>query len=175
MHEGPGETTLDAVDRLHRDVDGRAARLAEKNAARMHCGLGCTDCCVDDLTVFEVEAEVIRTRHAELLRSGTPRAEGACAFLDDDGGCRIYADRPYVCRTQGLPLRWFTEDDRLQPVELRDICPLNDQDGEWPPLEGMPANAFWTIGPYESQLRRLQASRGDHGDGRVRLRDLFHR
>ena len=81
----------------------------------------------DQITVFEVEAEVIRRHHADLLAEGEPHAEGACAFLDGEGACRIYEHRPYVCRTQGLPLRWLEELDG-ETVELRDICPLNDED-----------------------------------------------
>jgi len=33
-----------------------------------------------------------------------PRAEG-CAALDAEGRCRIYAARPLVCRTHGVPVR----------------------------------------------------------------------
>src|SRR5262245_46152814 len=91
---------------LHDEVDARAAALAQRHAGRLRCGRGCSACCVDELTVFEVEAERIRRAHTDLLVSGEPHAAGACAFLDAHGACRIYADRPYVCRTQGLPLRW---------------------------------------------------------------------
>ena len=164
------ELLLDALAEVHQDVDAEAGRLAALHAARLRCGRGCWSCCVDGLTVFEVEAENIRRHSAALLQEGTPHAEGACAFLDDTGACRIYAHRPYVCRTQGLPLRWIEEtpDDGL--VELRDICPLNEE-GE--PLESIPANACWTIGPFEKRLARLQA-RVDGGElRRVPLRALF--
>ncbi|MBK7707050.1 MAG: hypothetical protein IPJ30_15135 [Acidobacteria bacterium] len=53
-----------------------------------------------------------------------PHTRGACAFLDQDA-CRIYPDRPYVHRTQGLPLRWI-EDDLEEAFKYRDICPLNE-------------------------------------------------
>ena len=87
-----------------------------------------------------------------MLATGAPHAEGACAFLDVDGGCRIYADRPYVCRTQGLPLRWL-EDQEEHAVELRDICPLNEV-GE--PIERLPAQDCWTLGLFEERLARLE-------------------
>ena len=103
--------TLDPVVPLHAAVDRDAGRLHLLHAERLHCRRGCSACCVDDLTVFAVEAAPIRRNHAELLTHGVAHAEGACAFLDDEGACRIYAERPYVCRTQGLPLRWVEERD----------------------------------------------------------------
>jgi Fe-S-cluster containining protein len=84
--------------------------------------------------------------------------------LDDEKRCRIYAHRPYVCRTQGLPLRWI-EDEGEEIYEARDICPLN---AEGPPLEELPAEECWSIGPFEERLAREQK------DGaRVALRSLF--
>jgi hypothetical protein len=122
------------------------------------------------LTVFEVEAERIRQHHRSLLSSASPHSPGRCAFLDEDGACRVYDDRPYVCRTQGLPLRWFEDDDRGRTVELRDICPLNDRPDE--PLAELSDEACWTIGPFEQRLAELQ--KGYDGSlRRVRLRDLF--
>jgi hypothetical protein len=158
----------DSIAALHAEVAHEAGRLHVLHEARTHCQKGCSSCCVDDLKVFEVEAEHIRRHHAELLRDATPHAEGACAFLDEEGACRIYAERPYVCRTQGLPLRWLEEGEGGF-VELRDICSLND-DG--PPIEALPAEACWSIGPVEERLGLLQLAHR-LGSKRTRLRDLF--
>jgi hypothetical protein len=155
---------LEALAALHAEVDRETRRLHVLHAERLQCRRGCSSCCVDELTVFDVEAELIRRHHADLLSAGTPHVHGACAFLDDDGACRIYAHRPYVCRTQGLPLRWIDERDG-QPVELRDICPLNEA-GE--PVEHLAVEACWTLGPFEERLARLRLAAG-----RTRLRDLF--
>src|SRR5207249_2417488 len=32
-------------------------------------------------------------------------ADEACPLLDDEGRCRIYEDRPLVCRLMGLPMK----------------------------------------------------------------------
>ena len=160
---------IETLSQLHAAVDAQCATLHALHARRLQCRKGCGGgCCVDDLTVFAVEAESIRRRYGELLARGTPHREGACAFLDDTGVCRIYAHRPYVCRTQGLPLRWI-EECNAGPVELRDICPRNEA-GE--PVETLPTDACWTIGPFEERLRRLQLAAGGRLT-RVRLRDLF--
>jgi len=162
---------VDEVRRLHDEIDIQAAHVAQLHGSRLRCGLGCVACCQDDLGVFEVEAEAIRQAFPTLLAEGVPHAVGACAFLSEDGACRIYAQRPYVCRTQGLPLRWLDEDDDGMVMEMRDICPLNDEGG--PAVETLEPEACWTIGPCEESLALLE-ERWDQGEmRRVRLRDLF--
>ncbi len=167
------------VGGFHREVDERAQAVAEQHRGRLQCRRGCSGCCVDGLTVFEVEAAQIRARHGELLANGVPRPPGACAFLDAEGACRIYEVRPYVCRTQGLPLRWLDEDeDSREEVERRDICELNDapEGGPWPSLLELDAKGCWTIGPAEARLQTLQRAHDPHGAlARVALRDLFAR
>ncbi len=158
----------DSIARLHANIDRATRRLHLVHAARSQCREGCSSCCVDDLTVFEVEAAQVRLHYGELLATGAPHATGACAFLDERGACRIYAERPYVCRTQGLPLRWI-EEGGDGDIELRDICPLNEP-GE--PIARLPAGACWTLGPVEERLALLQLA-AEPGSSRVRLRDLF--
>ncbi len=171
MHD-PDDDVLGGLLKIHADVSREAGRLAVRHAARMQCRVGCAGCCVDEITVFEVEAQRIRARHAALLEDEPPHPPGACAFLDRAGACRIYEDRPYVCRTQGLPLRWLEDTPEGRLVEYRDICPLN---AAGTPLEALDAVECWTIGPAESRLAELERRRrGDDGEPRrVALRDLF--
>jgi Fe-S-cluster containining protein len=142
----------------------------------LQCKRGCRACCVDELTVFALEAAQIAEHHAGLLESGEPHAEGACAFLDAAGACRIYEQRPYVCRTQGLPLRWLEERED-EVVELRDTCELNFVEikgsGNAPPLSALPAEECFTLGPVEQRLR-AQAEQAA-ATQRVPLRSLFRR
>ena len=141
-----------------------------RHGDRLKCRRGCSDCCVDEISVFEIEADRIRTNNGALLREEAPHPAGACAFLDPDGACRIYEDRPYTCRTQGLPLRWLEDAAGGEVVELRDICPLNE---EGAPLEELDESDCWTIGPFEGELAEAQ-KRTSGGLERVRLRELFH-
>lgn len=165
-----GEVLLDALEKMYEEVDSLSNHLAEIHKERLRCGRGCSSCCVDELTVYEIEAENIRRHHAEFLETAMPHETGACAFLDEEGSCRIYEQRPYVCRTQGLPLRWFeeTEDDEI--VELRDICPLNE---EGAPVENLEEEECWTIGTFEQRLADLQYELDGGEMRRVALRDLF--
>ena len=164
-------TVFSEVEQLHEQVSSQAQNLAARLGAVLTCRLGCTDCCVDDLTVFEVEADQIRRYYEHLLLSGVPRRLGACAFLDGDDACRIYPRRPYVCRTQGLPLRWFDTDQKGETAEYRDVCVLNETGLD---LESMNPGDMWLIGPYEGRLATLQRRSGEELR-RVSLRSLFAR
>ena len=166
---------ITAVEQLHRQVDDRVAILTRFHEERMRCGRGCIACCDDELSVFEVEARLIEHHHPSLLGRELPHPAGACAFLSNDGGCRIYPSRPYVCRTQGLPLRWIDAGPDGQDAEYRDICGLNEEQPGAPAITELPAEQCWTIGPIEAELQALQLRYGD-GDGalrRVALRALF--
>ena len=108
---------LDDLAGLHEDVDRAVEPLTELHRDRLQCRRGCADCCVDELTVFAVEAERIRRAHAVLLAEGEPAPVGRCAFLDAESACRVYDVRPYVCRTQGLPLRWLDDESACRDLE----------------------------------------------------------
>jgi len=160
------ETLIQFYNHLDADVGPYESHHKD----RLQCKKGCSACCVDDLTVFEVEADHIVKNCSEVLQE-IPHALGACAFLNADGACRIYAHRPYVCRTQGLPLRWFDDVDE-QVVEFRDICSLNETEE---PIETLGADLCWEIGPYEGRLVMLQMQKSGREMRRVSLRSLFER
>ncbi|MBF0238516.1 MAG: YkgJ family cysteine cluster protein [SAR324 cluster bacterium] len=151
-------------------VDQLVAPLTQRHAERMQCRKGCHECCQDELTVFEVEALNIRETYPRLLSEKQPHQQGKCSFLDENGSCRIYDSRPYVCRTQGLPLRWIDEIDEDQLAEFRDICPLNDS-GQ--PVETLDPEDCWTLGPFEQELASMQVSLNGFPLRRVPLRSLF--
>ena len=157
------------IEILYRDLDRMVKHLVELHGERLQCKNRCSMCCVDGVTVFEIEAENIRRHYSDLLEGGVAHPEGVCAFLDENGRCRIYEHRPYVCRTQGLPLRWIEEREDGEIVELRDICTKNEAGT---PIEELDAGACWTIGPFEERLAELQFKR--HGTmTRKALRELF--
>lgn len=165
---------LQPVRAVHDAVDEALAPLARVHRERLQCRRGCSSCCVDDISVFEIEADRIRAEYPAVLATALPHPPGACAFLGTEGECRVYRARPYVCRTQGYPLRWAQiVPETGETGEYRDICTLNDQPEA--PLEALGPDECWTLGPIEEVLRRLQEAR-DGGKGRrVALRDLFAR
>lgn len=157
------ERALRSLPVLYDTLERRVTELEKRHATRLKCAAGCAQCCVDELTVNEIEAAHIRAHAGEKLRGAIAAPAGRCAFLDEHDRCRIYPVRPYVCRTQGLPLRWVEGE-----VEHRDICPLNEA-GE--PIESLAEGDCFTLGPVEQRLAILQSLRPSQE--RVRLRDLF--
>jgi len=164
------DVLIERLGELHREVDALASQLAARHGGRLSCRRGCSGCCQDNLSLLPIEAARIRMYHARLLEQGRPHDPGVCAFLDNDGACRIYEQRPYVCRTQGLPLRWFEEDDDSWAREFRDVCQLSLQRVD---LELLPEHGLWLIGPFEIRLTSLQAEFGGAKMQRVHMRTLF--
>jgi hypothetical protein len=156
---------------LHSEVDNETNALAKIHRERLQCQRGCSACCLDELTVSRIEAERIRLAQPELLQHGEPHSPGACAFLDEQGACRVYEDRPYVCRSQGLPLRILFENEADEIEERRDICPLNLDGG--PPLASLDEDDCFLIGPFELRIGQIEDRFGGDGRERIALRDLF--
>ncbi len=157
------------LKQFYLEIEQETERLAQVHQARLNCQRGCSGCCIDGITVWNIEAENIRQSHQAFLIEEIPNTNGGCAFLDQNGACRIYHSRPYVCRTQGLPLRWFDEIES-EIYEFRDICPLNETDEQ---IENLAYEDCWTIGNPEAVLADLQTEFDNGEMRRVALRELF--
>lgn len=85
------------------------------------CKRGCTACCHTQVSVTEDEAELLVKRiksgvvvdqdRLKLQMAAKDDGEAyfkisyedrKCIFLDEQGGCRVYDDRPSVCRTNSV-------------------------------------------------------------------------
>ena len=96
-------------------IDAFDRTVRARRSADMMCRPGCSACCGAQLTVSDVEAALLREGTASLDDASVARlgarvavlaAASPCMFLEADGRCAVYASRPLVCRTQGLPLRY---------------------------------------------------------------------
>ncbi|MFO0575061.1 MAG: YkgJ family cysteine cluster protein [Polyangia bacterium] len=126
---------------LREKVDAFAAAVHTRRAADLACRRGCAGCCRVELSLCAVEAAAVRAHletlppdEREALRRRAqrpPEAAPRCVMLGDDDACAIYAARPLVCRTQGLPLRY--PEDLIPEASVRGRvpggavtwCPLN--------------------------------------------------
>ena len=54
-HRESRESVLAELSRLHDEVDREAGALEQLHRQRLSCKRGCSDCCVDELTVFDFE------------------------------------------------------------------------------------------------------------------------
>jgi len=160
---------LENLQAFYKKVDQLTASLEKVHANRLKCQKGCHACCIDDLEVFGIEAELITTKNKPLVENSFPHMIGKCAFLGEEDECRIYEHRPFVCRTHGLPLSWLEEVDG-EDVEYRDICSLNEE-GE--PIEDLSEEKVLDLVPLDEQLAMLQFKADGGREHRVKLRDLF--
>jgi Fe-S-cluster containining protein len=103
-------------------VDAFFAKVLARHAADLACAPGCEACCHVRPTITPVEADEVRAllatlpaREREKLAARASEAQDdRCAALDDDGRCGVYAARPLVCRSHGVPVRF--RDARSLPV-----------------------------------------------------------
>lgn len=158
------EYLLDQLQIFYKQLAQETSRLEEIHSNRLKCGNGCAACCIDGISIFSLEAENIRRKNKNHTRTNQTKIPGKCTFLSVDNSCTIYESRPYVCRTQGLPLRWIEE-----KIEYRDICPLNEE-GE--PIENLAAVDCFTFEDFEKKLALLQIQFDEGLMDRVKLRDL---
>ncbi|HJX30576.1 MAG TPA: YkgJ family cysteine cluster protein [Thermodesulfobacteriota bacterium] len=115
--------------KLLNKVDEFSSRIIKRYRKHISCGYGCSDCCQQNLNLFPLEysflqkgfsrlpepmQKIVRNRAAQGLGDYTP-----CVLLNH-GACVLYARRPIICRTHGLPL-FIKEGDK----ERRDCCPKN--------------------------------------------------
>ena len=119
------------LDALFAKVEGFFTAAQTREGEAITCHAGCSDCC-RRFTVTGLEAEVIReglealpdARRDELARRADDDTTDVCPALDADGRCAIYAHRPVICRTHGLPIR-FTEPRAGRSLPMLDACPKN--------------------------------------------------
>ncbi|MFN3341119.1 MAG: YkgJ family cysteine cluster protein [Flavobacteriales bacterium] len=160
------EESLKTLNRFYQALQPDIDRLETAHASKMQCKKGCHACCIDDLVVFGVEAANIIKHYSALVQNEKPHPKGKCAFLNKEGACRIYNVRPFVCRTQGLPLKIINQKGN----ELRDVCPLNLEGVN---LNKIPEKQLLHTNPYEEFLARLQLAVDKGQMERIKLRSLF--
>jgi Fe-S-cluster containining protein len=108
-------------------VDLLCARIGAAFPAEIKCRAGCATCCtLQGVLPVEAASLALACRRlpaadGEALRARLQAAADAdrCPLLTDDC-CPLYAARPIICRTHGLPL--LVEDEHGRRV---DRCPLN--------------------------------------------------
>ncbi|MBR5704829.1 MAG: YkgJ family cysteine cluster protein [Deltaproteobacteria bacterium] len=97
-------------------LDAFGTRIRVRYGNQMRCRRGCADCC-QHLSLSSVEGVFIRQalrvlpphEREDLLHHAAHSGEDVCPLLQEDI-CLLYAARPVICRTHGLPLLYRTED-----------------------------------------------------------------
>jgi Fe-S-cluster containining protein len=111
-------------------VDQLCKSAEEVLHEHLSCAEGCSSCC-KTISLFPVEAAAINAavatlpeKYAESVRHHvTVGVEGDACPLLLGNRCLIYAFRPIICRTHGLPIMFTDQGERRV-----DYCPKNLQD-----------------------------------------------
>lgn len=152
-------------------VDELCARIEGDFREQIVCCLGCDGCC-RHLSLFAVEAAALAAALAEAPaalaaeireRARVATEDGPCPLLKD-GACLLYAARPLICRTHGLPLL-----GRRDGESFIDYCPENFQG-----MESLPASAvidLETLNATLAAVNRLfvKESGGDEARAEERI------
>jgi uncharacterized protein len=93
-------------------VDEKCRRIVSAFPGEIACREGCADCC-RHISVFPVEGVALAVagrENAAFLRERTRAATpgGLCPLLENER-CLLYAARPLICRTHGLPIHAIRE------------------------------------------------------------------
>ena len=128
---------------LRARVDAHFERAVERSPDQFRCAAGCGACCHKRFSVFEVEAQPIREalramaatdpalREQIRAQAREPASnEATCPMLVDER-CTVYAVRPIICRSHGLPVLTESGDE----AEIT-WCPLNFTGGD-PPMSSV--------------------------------------
>lgn len=128
----PIDDALPHLTRLRAQADALFDRTQAAYRDQMQCRPGCFGCCQGGLSLTQVEAHTLREglRALDAPARADLRAhvqsyvrdnnKTYCALLVE-GQCGLYAARPLICRTHGMPLRFTDESDDV----FVDVCPLN--------------------------------------------------
>lgn len=135
-------------------VDLLCRRIEAEFGAQLACRAGCDSCC-RHLSLFRVEAAALAAalnalpaEHAARIRARAREASaGSPCPLLENGRCLLYAARPIICRTHGLPLLTIQEGNRTF-----DFCPRNFQG-----IGSLPGSAIIDLDRLNATLAAINA------------------
>ena len=128
-YDMPNPDPLERYFELRERITKRTQDLSQRYSSHLRCRRGCSFCC-EEITVLPLEIEAVRlwlarndtsppgscdrsdagtVRSIDRSAAGLFPATGTatrCALLGGDGACTVYAGRPVICRTHGLPLAY---------------------------------------------------------------------
>jgi Fe-S-cluster containining protein len=167
-------------DTLIQIVDAAFAEAARRSGSWLLCRPGCTQCCLGEFPITQLDAARLRRGLAELEGREPQRAarvrqrvreavarqspmadDDPCPALDPEtGACDLYAARPITCRVFGPPLGCESGD-----LGVCDLCYEGATDAEIAAC----AVEFDPQGLESALLCELEHSTGARGETTVAL------
>ena len=126
------ENLLENYYRMIFRVDALCRGIQEALSDQITCSEGCSSCCTE-ITLFPVEAAALRAaldalpdaERSVILCHVAAQAGGERCPLLENRRCLLYAARPIICRTHGLPIIYTEGSERKS-----DCCPRNLNEGD---------------------------------------------
>ena len=126
------ENQLDNYRQMVARVDALCREIRDVLSGRITCSEGCSSCCTA-ITLFPVEAAALNAalealptdQQMAIRRHVAEHADGERCPLLEHHRCLLYAARPIICRTHGLPIIYSEGSQRKT-----DCCPLNTIEDE---------------------------------------------
>lgn len=110
---------------IRNEITSQCDDLHVEHFSNTQCRKGCSECCMN-FSILPVEFfSIMSSLHNDPPKLNTSNPD-KCLFLVDDV-CQIYAHRPSICRSHGLPI--LNMDEAGENMELS-FCPLNFKDVE---------------------------------------------
>jgi len=135
-------------------VDALCAEIMTHCADSVSCRKGCDACCrqfsifwVEAISLANVVANLPQKQSAFLQSKAAELADQDVCPLLDDGVCALYAARPIICRTHGLPILTSTD-----TAPVIDFCPQNFTE-----LETIPGNMIIDLDQLNTTLVAINA------------------
>lgn len=135
MSGAPPPSARARLGELYAKLDGFFTRAHARYPEGITCHTGCADCCRRRFSVTGLEASVLAEalaalpadRRRELAHRARSGDLGVCPALDGDGRCALYAARPAICRSHGLPIRFSAPPAQpgARSLPVIDACPRN--------------------------------------------------
>jgi Fe-S-cluster containining protein len=148
------QSALENYRLLRERVDTLCRHIEETFSGHLACKAGCHDCC-RHLSLFPVEALALAVALHQLppaeaegirQRAAATGAADPCPLLAE-GLCLLYAARPLICRTHGLPILATAGETRRV-----DFCPRNFRQ-----LTSLPGDAVIDLDRLNASLCAVNA------------------
>ncbi len=152
-------------------ITAHSSGVEQRHPTAFACQKGCDSCC-RHLSLFPVEAAAIRQaiKEASLdcrqqIATSLQKTGDRCPLLVNHI-CLLYAVRPLICRTHGLPI--LIEENGEQQV---DHCPLNFQQGGT--LAGSDLLSLDTLNQTLAAINQLYMEQSGEEDLRLSLAEIL--
>lgn len=101
---------FNSYKKLRDQIDLRIAELEKEHNAHLNCKAGCSMCC-REYAILPIEFDYIKEQISgeTSIVYNDSYGKDECPFLVNNR-CSIYSNRPFICRSHGLPILYMGEE-----------------------------------------------------------------